>query len=191
MDDRLKQEEARRAELLAGLARGLETGAQPPKAHLIHGEAREVILALARDLGIDLVVLGTVCWTGLPGLLMGNPALGPHGQAGGFCAARRGACVIPDPLTANEPMRHSTRAARGRGLARPPRLGSAGALPRGLQAAAPCVLLAQTVEVQPDVGGFRRCVGERDRPVERDAGLLGAPELTEQCALDAEVVEIA
>jgi universal stress protein E len=54
--------------------RGLDAGARPPKAHLIHGEAREVILALARALAIDLIVLGTVRRTGLPGLLMGNMA---------------------------------------------------------------------------------------------------------------------
>jgi nucleotide-binding universal stress UspA family protein len=74
VDDRLAAEEERRAELLDRLLRGLGAGSQPPKAHLIHGEARAVIPALARDLDIDLIALGTVCRTGLPGLLMGNTA---------------------------------------------------------------------------------------------------------------------
>jgi universal stress protein E len=45
-----------------------------PKTHLVRGEARKKIPALARKLGADLVVMGTVGRGGIPGLLMGNTA---------------------------------------------------------------------------------------------------------------------
>lgn len=45
-----------------------------PRLHLPRGAARDLIPALADDLGAELVVMGTVGRTGIPGLLMGNTA---------------------------------------------------------------------------------------------------------------------
>jgi universal stress protein E len=45
-----------------------------PQVHLIRGQAREEIPALAERLRPDLIVMGTVARTGVPGLLMGNTA---------------------------------------------------------------------------------------------------------------------
>ncbi len=45
-----------------------------PVKHLLKGSARDEIPALAGQLSSDLVVLGTVARTGIPGLLMGNTA---------------------------------------------------------------------------------------------------------------------
>lgn len=45
-----------------------------PRLHLPRGPARYVIPALAADLDVDLVVMGTVGRTGIPGLLIGNTA---------------------------------------------------------------------------------------------------------------------
>jgi len=45
-----------------------------PQVHLIRGQAREEIPALAKRLGSDLIIMGTVARTGVPGLLMGNTA---------------------------------------------------------------------------------------------------------------------
>ncbi|MHA1165717.1 MAG: universal stress protein [Alphaproteobacteria bacterium] len=45
-----------------------------PKMHLGKGDARNVIPELARELHADLVVMGTVARTGIPGLLIGNTA---------------------------------------------------------------------------------------------------------------------
>jgi nucleotide-binding universal stress UspA family protein len=45
-----------------------------PNAHLLRGVARKEIPALVRNLGADLVVMGTVARTGINGLLMGNTA---------------------------------------------------------------------------------------------------------------------
>ena len=42
--------------------------------HLIKGEAAEVIPRLATKLGVDLLVMGTVCRTGIPGFIIGNTA---------------------------------------------------------------------------------------------------------------------
>ncbi len=45
-----------------------------PKTHLVRGSARREIPALAKQLKVDHVVMGTVGRTGIPGLLMGNTA---------------------------------------------------------------------------------------------------------------------
>jgi universal stress protein E len=45
-----------------------------PQLHLIKGCAREEIPALAKRIGADLVVMGTVARSGVPGFLMGNTA---------------------------------------------------------------------------------------------------------------------
>ncbi len=45
-----------------------------PNTYLVKGSAREEIPALIRDLGADLVVMGTVARAGISGLLMGNTA---------------------------------------------------------------------------------------------------------------------
>ncbi|WP_349681058.1 universal stress protein [Thiocapsa sp. UBA6158] len=44
------------------------------KTHLVRGSARKEIPALAKKLDVDLVVMGTVGRTGIPGLIMGNTA---------------------------------------------------------------------------------------------------------------------
>lgn len=45
-----------------------------PKSHLVQGPAAELIPALVRELKIDLLVMGTVGRTGIPGLFIGNTA---------------------------------------------------------------------------------------------------------------------
>ena len=45
-----------------------------PRAHLVKGWARKEIPALARRIEADLVVMGTVARTGVPGIIMGNTA---------------------------------------------------------------------------------------------------------------------
>ena len=45
-----------------------------PKTHLTAGHARHIIPNLARELKIDLIVMGTVARTGIPGLIIGNTA---------------------------------------------------------------------------------------------------------------------
>ncbi|WP_281269171.1 universal stress protein [Thiocapsa rosea] len=45
-----------------------------PKTHLVRGDARRKIPTLARKIGADVVVMGTVGRGGIPGLLMGNMA---------------------------------------------------------------------------------------------------------------------
>ena len=45
-----------------------------PKTHLINGWARQVIPALAKNIGADVVVMGTVARTGVPGFIIGNTA---------------------------------------------------------------------------------------------------------------------
>ncbi len=46
------------------------------KVHMLEGYAEQVIPQLAKDIKADLVVMGTVVRTGLPGFLMGNTAEG-------------------------------------------------------------------------------------------------------------------
>jgi nucleotide-binding universal stress UspA family protein len=45
-----------------------------PQLHVLKGSARVIVPQCAKDLGAELVVLGTVARTGIPGLLMGNTA---------------------------------------------------------------------------------------------------------------------
>ncbi len=45
-----------------------------PESHLIKGIASHVVPALAIELGVELIVMGTVGRTGIPGLLIGNTA---------------------------------------------------------------------------------------------------------------------
>lgn len=45
-----------------------------PQMHLVKGRARQQIPALALELKADLVVIGTVARTGIPGLFTGNTA---------------------------------------------------------------------------------------------------------------------
>jgi len=45
-----------------------------PQTHLVKGWARKEIPALAKRIGADLVVMGTVARTGIPGFIMGNTA---------------------------------------------------------------------------------------------------------------------
>jgi len=45
-----------------------------PKSHLIKGRPRKEIPMLARSLDADLLVMGTVARTGIPGFIMGNTA---------------------------------------------------------------------------------------------------------------------
>ena len=45
-----------------------------PQIHTIKGEPHRVIPQVAREIGADLVVMGTVARTGIPGLIMGNTA---------------------------------------------------------------------------------------------------------------------
>ena len=45
-----------------------------PKLHLVKGGARKEIPALAKQIEADLVIMGTVARTGVPGFIMGNTA---------------------------------------------------------------------------------------------------------------------
>ncbi len=45
-----------------------------PDVHMPKGMAGDVIPTLARELGVDLIVMGTVARTGIPGLIIGNTA---------------------------------------------------------------------------------------------------------------------
>ena len=44
------------------------------QVHLLEGEARSLIPALAKQKEINLIVMGTVCRTGIPGFFIGNTA---------------------------------------------------------------------------------------------------------------------
>jgi nucleotide-binding universal stress UspA family protein len=81
VDQMVQQEEDRRRRWLTGL---VEDWAAPqgeevanylrPQFHLIRGHAQDVVPRCARDLGAELVVMGTVGRTGISGLVIGNTA---------------------------------------------------------------------------------------------------------------------
>jgi universal stress protein E len=43
-----------------------------PQIHLIKGNPKLVVPECAREIGAELIVVGTVCRTGIPGLIIGN-----------------------------------------------------------------------------------------------------------------------
>ncbi len=45
-----------------------------PKVHLVKGFARDMIPKTAKEQDIDLIIMGTVGRTGIPGFIMGNTA---------------------------------------------------------------------------------------------------------------------
>lgn len=49
-------------------------GSVEPTVHLEHGRPSQIVVDLVEDQDIDLLVLGTVARSGIPGLLMGNTA---------------------------------------------------------------------------------------------------------------------
>ena len=59
---------------LDDLVAGFEKVAPDMNVHLVKGVPWEAIPALAEESGIEVIVMGTVCRTGLPGLIMGNTA---------------------------------------------------------------------------------------------------------------------
>jgi nucleotide-binding universal stress UspA family protein len=61
------------AELRERLGKDAEEFLQP-KTRRVKGAARREIPLLAQQLEVDLVVVGTVARTGIPGLIMGNTA---------------------------------------------------------------------------------------------------------------------
>ena len=72
IDRLVRQEAVRRRKLVQSLlTRHMATRCE---VHLPKGEAGEVIPRLAARLGIDLLVMGTVCRTGIPGFIIGNTA---------------------------------------------------------------------------------------------------------------------
>ena len=59
---------------LDGLVAGYALKDLKHRVHLLEGEPRVLIPDLARRERIDLIVMGTVCRTGIPGFLIGNTA---------------------------------------------------------------------------------------------------------------------
>ena len=79
----LENEASRRRRWLASLVKNYGTSAETNSAdaldlhlHVIKGSAEHVVSELARELEVDLVVMGTVARTGIDGFFMGNTAEG-------------------------------------------------------------------------------------------------------------------
>jgi len=74
LDAMIEQERARRAALVEALVDEYRTPDFAVAVHLIKGEPGEVLPAALRHLRADLVVMGTVARTGVPGFIIGNTA---------------------------------------------------------------------------------------------------------------------
>lgn len=75
-DAMLDEESAARREWLEGLVKDYVSSANAPEIHLhvVKGHPERVVSELARELSVDLVVMGTVARTGIDGFFMGNTA---------------------------------------------------------------------------------------------------------------------
>lgn len=76
--EQVRQHQANRFDsLIKGVANSMGEDAVnylKPQTHLVKGQARKEIPALAKKISCDLVVMGTVARTGIPGFIMGNTA---------------------------------------------------------------------------------------------------------------------
>ena len=75
--------EAGLLKLMEAMVSGLETEVLnylKPESHLLRGNARSEIPTLAKELEADLIVMGTVARTGIPGFITGNTAESILGQ---------------------------------------------------------------------------------------------------------------
>jgi nucleotide-binding universal stress UspA family protein len=70
----LNESERRHREGLNRLLNDYGMAAGDENAHLLKGDAAEIIAGLARELSTDLIVMGTVGRSGVSGLLIGNTA---------------------------------------------------------------------------------------------------------------------
>ena len=68
------REKQHRRELVDGVLDKYQWGSNKPKIHILKGNAKKLIPKLANDLDASLVIMGTVCRTGIPGLIVGNTA---------------------------------------------------------------------------------------------------------------------
>lgn len=80
-DTMVEKEAAARRHWLEDLVKNYSTSTDKNKAdaldlhlHVIKGNAQNVVPEIARDLAVDLVVMGTVARTGIAGFFMGNTA---------------------------------------------------------------------------------------------------------------------
>ena len=77
VDDVRQQHAKRLDQLVDGVAKAMGKDTLDyvkPEKHLIKGWARKEVAALAKRIDVDLVVMGTVGRTGIPGFFMGNTA---------------------------------------------------------------------------------------------------------------------
>jgi nucleotide-binding universal stress UspA family protein len=56
------------------MLRRLDINIEPDRIHFPHGNPSEQIHRVRSEIGADLIVLGTVCRTGIAGFLIGNTA---------------------------------------------------------------------------------------------------------------------
>jgi nucleotide-binding universal stress UspA family protein len=68
------RERQRRRELVDSFLDKYKWGNNKPKIHILKGSPKKLIPKLAEELDAGLVVMGTVCRTGIPGLIFGNTA---------------------------------------------------------------------------------------------------------------------
>ena len=68
------EERLRRVALVEELVRPYRGGAVPVSVELVKGQPSRVLPALTRRLRVDLLVMGTVARSGIPGLIIGNTA---------------------------------------------------------------------------------------------------------------------
>jgi len=74
LDKLVHRNEAPHKKRLEDLLARCDLRSLPDQIHLLQGRPELVIPELARNKKIELIVMGTVCRTGVPGLIIGNTA---------------------------------------------------------------------------------------------------------------------
>lgn len=74
VNDWVREDRQRHQRQLDGLLEKYALDDMSHQVHLLKGEAKSLIPALARDKQAELIVMGTVCRTGVAALFVGNTA---------------------------------------------------------------------------------------------------------------------
>ena len=74
LDDMLALTEQKHRDAVGALLNAYDIAVGDPDVHLVKGESAEVIRQLSEQVSADLIVLGTVGRTGIPGFFIGNTA---------------------------------------------------------------------------------------------------------------------
>jgi len=68
------REKRRRADLVESMIDNFEGFKSQPTVHILKGDPKKIIPKVAKDIDAGVVIMGTICRTGIPGMIVGTTA---------------------------------------------------------------------------------------------------------------------